>query len=135
MSDERNYETQNSEFEDNTQQTNYGEPVQYNNTQHYDDPYQNAPAEEPGGFAIASLVLGILSLVLSCFYINVVTGIISIILGAVHLAKRRTRRGMAIAGIICSIISIVLLVIIVAIGLAFISSNADLYQQYQQILK
>ena len=129
MSEEKNFDNQNAESNNNTQEYNYGEPVQYS-TQQYEDPYRNTPPEEPSGLAIASLVLGIISLVLSCGYINIVTGIISIILGAIHLAKHKTRRGMAIAGIVCSIISIVLLVILVAIGLAFLSSSPDIMNMY-----
>lgn len=131
MSDNMNYENPNTEQENNSQDYNYGEPVHYGSqnqtTQNYQDPYQNRPTEEPGGLAIASLVLGIVSIVLSCTYINIVTAIIAIVLGAVHIAKHSTRRGMAIAGIVLSIISIVVLIIIVAIGLAVLGANPELY--------
>ena len=133
MSDNRNYENLNTEQENKSQDYDYGEPVQYGSqnqtTQNYQDPYQNTPPEEPAGMAIASLVLGIVSIVLSCTYINIVTGIIAIVLGAIHLAKHRSRRGMAIAGIVLSIISIVVLIIIVAIGLAVLGSNPGLYNE------
>lgn len=133
MNDNMNYENPNTEQEDKAQEYNYGEPVQYGSqsqtAQNYQDPYQNTPPEEPAGFAIASLVLGIVSIVLSCTYINIVTAIIAIVLGAIHIAKHRTRRGMAIAGIILSVVSIVVLIAIVAIGLAVLGSNPGLYNE------
>jgi hypothetical protein len=67
---------------------------------------QMAPVHGP---AVASMVLGIVSLVL--WWLGIITGIIGLALGATSLkhclprgAKRG--RGMAIAGIVCSIIAL-----------------------------
>jgi len=61
------------------------------------------------GFAIASLVLGILSLILCCcFGLNFVIAIPALILGTIALAKRYSGKGMAIAGIIISGIAILI---------------------------
>jgi hypothetical protein len=75
------------------------------------------------GTAIASMVLGICSLVLC--YVGLVTGIIGLILGATSLKDCAPRgqlrgRGMAISGIVCSIIALGfwLVVIIAVIGRA-----------------
>ena len=60
--------------------------------------------------AIASLVLGIVSLVLSFFglgIISVFTAIIGIILGVLG-RKDPEKKGMATAGLVCSIIALVL---------------------------
>lgn len=60
--------------------------------------------------AIASLVLGIISLVLSFFglgIISVFTAIIGIILGVLG-RKDLEKKGMATAGLVCSIIALVL---------------------------
>ena len=71
----------------------------------------------PGkGKAVASLVLGIISLVLLWFgvtaLIAIVTSIIGIVLG---VSAKKTlppnQRGMATAGLICSIVGLVLAVI------------------------
>lgn len=56
---------------------------------------------EQKGFAIASLVLGILSLVLCCVYGGFL-GILGLIFGIVSLVKKESKMGMAIAGIITS---------------------------------
>lgn len=61
------------------------------------------------GFAIASLVLSILSLILCCCWgFNLVLAIPALILGIVALVKRYKGKGMAISGIIISSVSILI---------------------------
>lgn len=119
-----------------TESYQYGEPYQYGQTpppqntgsvndqytQQYQDAYRNVPPQEPAGFAIASLVLGIISIVLSCTMINIVTGILSLIFGIVHIAKHQSHKGMAIAGIVLGIISIVITIILIVVGVTVIST-------------
>lgn len=87
----------------------YGQPMVYSQAQ--------APTHGP---AVASMVLGILSLVL--WYFGIVTGIIGLVLGASSLKQcqpngPKNGRGMAIAGITCSIIALSLwLIVLLAIG-------------------
>ncbi|MGN0341970.1 MAG: DUF4190 domain-containing protein [Roseburia sp.] len=57
------------------------------------------------GFAIASMVLGILSVTLCCAG-GWILGSIGFILGCISLAKRHNGKGMAIAGVITSILGI-----------------------------
>lgn len=82
------------------------------------------PPEAPkggAGLGIASMVLGIISLVLFCIpYICFPGGIISIILGGVNLAKKNPGKGMAIAGLVCSIVSIGLYIIFTIIGMSIL---------------
>ena len=78
------------------QQPNYGQPI---------PPYGYHEPERKG-FAIASLVLGILSLVLCCVYGGFL-GILGLIFGIVSLAKKESKMGMAIAGIITSAFGLV----------------------------
>ena len=77
---------------------------------------------EPAGFAIASLVLGIISLVLSCTMINIITGILALVFGIVHMVKYQSRKGMAIAGIVLGIISIVIMIILIVVGVAVMAT-------------
>ncbi len=61
---------------------------------------------------VASLVLGIASLVCGCFlpglqWIGSITGLIGIILGALG-RKNSEKKGIATAGLVCSIIGFVL---------------------------
>ena len=95
----------------------YGAPAGY--VQHM------APNHGP---AVASMVLGICSLVL--WWFGIITGIIGLILGATSLKHCQPRgmkrgRGMAIAGIVCSCIALALwLIVLLAIGAA---SNSNGY--------
>ena len=78
--------------------------------------------------AIASLVLGIVSLVLSFFglgIISVFTAIIGIILGVLG-RKDPEKKGMATAGLVCSIIALVL-GIIMWIACAAVVGGAALF--------
>lgn len=91
------------------QQPAYGQPVMY--------PGVQAPTHGP---AVASMILGILSLVL--WWFGIITGIIGLVLGASSLKQcqpngPKNGRGMAIAGITCSIIALSLwLIVLLAVG-------------------
>ena len=63
--------------------------------------------EEPGkGFAVASMVLGLISLVLFCTGINIITAILAIVFGIIHLVKQKQNHGMAVAGIVTAVVGI-----------------------------
>lgn len=81
---------------------------QYQNQQYY-NPYQNTAGrkKQGQGFGIASLVLGILALVLFCTCINVFFGILSLIFGIIQIV-RYEKKGLAIGGIVTSVISVIL---------------------------
>lgn len=83
------------------------------------------PEKKTDGLAIASLVLGILSIVLVCCntYIAIVAGIVGIVLSVIS-KKNNGKSGMGTAGLVCSIVGIVLaivMIILAVIGLAFLS--------------
>lgn len=97
------------------QQPQYAQP-QYGQPQYaqpeYMPPQPQQPAGQPGkGFAIAALVLGIVSFL--CF--PYITGALGIIFGSV--AKNKGfMGGMATAGIICGVIGIALQLILTVAG-------------------
>lgn len=93
------------------QSQNTGDTYNYGGQQSYYD-YQAASnsKKDTEGMGIASLVLGILSLLLFCCCINYVLAIIAIILGIIQLVTSN-KKGMAIAGIITGAISIVVSII------------------------
>ena len=73
------------------------------------------------GFSIASLVLGIIAIVLFCIpYVSLPGGILAIIFGAI--GKNKGGKGMAIAGLVLGIIAIALYILTVVGILNFIST-------------
>jgi hypothetical protein len=93
--------------------------------------YNQVPTQNNGGgsgLAIASMVLGIVALVLSCcfYYISIPCAIVGVILGAVALSKKTAGKGMAIAGLVCSIISIIPAVLVIIGGASLMSSLGSL---------
>lgn len=93
--------------------------------------------EPPKGFAIASLVLGILGFITSCVVLGVIPGIIAVILGVVGVRKAASGsaggRGMAIAGLILGVLSILLAVILGAILAWTISLMGPAWRECTQL--
>lgn len=96
-------------LEQPVEQQNYQQP-NYQQPNYQQQPYNNVynqyqqPANVPGkGFAIASMILGILSFL--CF--PFITGLLGIIFGGVAKSKGY-RGGMATAGIVCGVIGVAL---------------------------
>lgn len=69
------------------------------------------------GLAVASMVIGIISFLLSCCYGGIL-GIIGLILGIVSVAGHKGGKGMAIAGIIMSALSIAITLLTLLIGIS-----------------
>lgn len=81
-----------------------------------DQNMNNSMPQQSKGLSIASMVLGIVSLVLFCiWWISIPAGIIGLILGGVSLATKKGGKGMAIAGLVCSLVGIALYVIFVVV--------------------
>lgn len=100
MSDYNNFNNENQETQ-NQYQPQFG--------------YAPVPMEEKKGLSIASLVLGICGFIAWCIpLIGYPVTIVGIILGAVGMKKGG--KGMAIAGIICSSICLVITIINSALG-------------------
>lgn len=126
----------------NDNSDNFNESQQSNQNQEYQQYYQapfptqpgvynmQQPKEGSNGFAIASLVLGIVGL-FTCFCcgFSLLTGIMSIVFGAVSMQRRSSGNGMAIAGIILGAVSILCGIVIIAMFFfdASFYSNIDSY--------
>ena len=79
-------------------------------------PQYDLPARQddgPKGFAITSMVLGIVSLVIP--YGGIITAILAIVFGAVSRSRNNGGRGMAIAGLVCGIVALALWVVVIII--------------------
>lgn len=76
------------------------------------DQNNNVPQTESKGLSIASMVLGIIALVLFCIpFVCFPCGIISVILG-----------GVSVAGLVCSLVAIAIYIILYAVGASILSS-------------
>lgn len=120
----------------NQQQNNSQQPYGYGQTQYqqYGQPvyaYPNAAPQKGDsvGFGVASLVLGILSIFLFSCCVNYITALLAIIFGIVQIVKSN-KRGMAIAGLITSVVSILLSVML---WIGAFSSIGDFDQFYDEI--
>ncbi len=92
---------------------------------------EETPTKDRKGFAIASMVLGIISLVLFCiWYISVPCSILAIIFA--KLSLKSSKRGMAIAGLTTGIIGFILIIIvyilIVALGISIYQNAVDVME-------
>ncbi|MEE0264229.1 MAG: DUF4190 domain-containing protein [Acutalibacteraceae bacterium] len=108
-------------YQQQYQQQNYQQPM-YQQPMYQQPMYQpmQTPADPGRGFAIASLVLGIVSF----FCFPAVTGILGIIFGGVARSKG-SKSPMAIAGIICGVIGIILWIVLLILSYAI---GLDIYQ-------
>ena len=102
----------------NQQQGCYQEAPGYNQQQGYNQqptgfgqpPYNRPPVKQKKddiGFGIASMVLGILSILLFMTCVNYIMAIVAIIFAIVQLCTRK-KKGMAITGIITAVVGILL---------------------------
>lgn len=100
-----------------------------------------SPVRPPGnGLAVASLVLGIVAVVLFCiWYIALPSAILAIIFGVVGRGRARlgaTGGGMATAGLILGCVAIGIVILLIAGALAFLGfagkETLDLVRQAAQ---
>lgn len=120
-------------YNQNPQHGNPYPPNQNQNPQ-YQRPADNRKKEPGNGFAVASMVLGLISLVLFCTGINIITAILAIIFGIVHLTKHRPEKGMAIVGIITGsfgIIAFVIYWVLIIHAAGKVSGPDDFLRQYE----
>ena len=122
------------------QNTGYNQTGQSNNYTNYQDnvssvyqtPVQTSEApQQTNALAIVSLVLGILSIVcMCCGWVGILFGIAGILCAV--FANKQGKTGLAKAGMICSIVGLVLSVVIwiAAAVLVGIGSIADMGSYY-----
>lgn len=91
--------------------------TQSGSTQYEYSSYDESPVpSSKKGFAIASLVLGILSMLCCCCgWIPVIFGAAALVFGILSLSKGYGGKGLAVAGIVCCVIGIIGGVITIAV--------------------
>lgn len=97
----------------------------YNNQQYGQQNYYAGAPEEPkkaSGLAIASMVCGIVSIVICCvWYLAAPLAIAAIVLGIINNVKKLGGKGMAVAGIItgtCGLLLVIALCVVIIAGVA-----------------
>lgn len=103
----------------------------YQNNQNYSGSNYNGygtPQNMDGGstgLAIASMILGIVSILISCCavsrLISVLTSLSGIVFGILSIQKGSQGKGMAIAGIICSAVALLVWIIFIILGFGLLS--------------
>lgn len=88
------------------------------------------------GLAIASMVLGIVSLVSCCLndFFMLARAVVGLILGIIYRSKYG-KSGMATAGIVCSAIALGLAVLLIIFGIVLITWLSENYPQYFEELQ
>lgn len=101
-------------------------------------PQPNVNEPNPGhGLAIASLVLGIISIVsCCCVYLSVVAGVVGVVLAILSKNKSKDNKfeGLAMAGLVCSIIGVVISVGYIVYVIVMMQSP-DFMEFYQQLME
>lgn len=132
MSDENNM------FENNDQQKNETQ-VENNSYSYESQPAGNNYSYEPSGndygsgkgqstgLGIASMVCGIVAIPIMCCtnvgsVLSIILGIVAVVLGIVQIVKNE-KKGMAIAGIVCGAIAVIVCVSLVIFGAYLLSSG------------
>lgn len=106
--------------------TNEGNYTEDTSTSFTDSSFNTPVDSQPEGgkgLAIASMVLGIVSIIMLCctYWISIPCAIVGLVLGIVN-NKKNGKNGMATAGIVCSIISIVLAVLLIVFAMAIVGA-------------
>lgn len=94
------------------------------------------PQRAPEGMATASLVMGILSIVsFITVYLPPIFAILGIVFGCIHKSKHYPNgNGKATAGIVCSVIGLLFIVGMFALGLSLMN-NPEIMRQSLEMIK
>ena len=127
---------------DQNQWNNQNEQSEQSATDQQNDFYTQQPSgydftppqkKATNGYAIASLILGVISIVLcSCSCLSIVTAILAIVFALLSRAGK-PMDGKALGGMICGIVALVLVVVSVVFVLIFYAeTNTEDYMQFYE---
>ena len=104
----------------------------YDSAPEYDSTYTQ-PGSESGSkvFGIISLVCGILALLCSCCgWFGIILAVAAIVLGILSMNKQEDARGMAIAGIVCGGVGLLIGIVVIIIGGAISSLDSNTVEDF-----
>ena len=104
----------------------------------YNDIYRQQMNNQNRGFSVASLVLGIISIVCCCLtYLALGMAVLAIIFAIVSKMKNDRFDGMAIAGLVCGIIGFSLTMFDIIVSIAFADylaqAEAELLRELEEL--
>lgn len=121
---------------------NGGAPDNQNNDQSYyappfTDPYTAPPQKQGKSFAVASLVLGIVSVVCCCFSaFSLICAVLAIVFAVLQRRRVGSFDGMSTAGLVCGIVSAALAVFsIISSLLNPVVLDESFWEMYYQMLE
>lgn len=130
--------TYNQGYNPNMGQPNYNSPYMQNQYQNYGSPYpynngfNMQPEKKSSGLSIASMVLGIISIVTFCYFIvSIPCGVLGLIFGIVAKSKGSGGQGMALAGIITSSIGLLITVLFMIYAIAVGQASSSYMTRHQ----
>jgi hypothetical protein len=110
----------------------YGEPQPYGQPQYGQQPYGQQPYGQPQqskGLAITALVLGILALLSSWFFVGGALGLIAIVIGIIAVMQaskgKAGGKGMAITGVILGVVSVLITAAVLAFTVWFVNEVGE----------
>ena len=102
----------------------------------YDSTYSEPQQGDSKVFGIISLVCGILALLCSCCgWFGIVLAVAAIVLGILSINKGENAKGMAIAGIVCGGIGLLIGIVVLIMGAALSSVDPDSVEQFVEQLE
>lgn len=110
------------------QQTSYNQPT------YSAEPYP--PQSSTPGLSIAGMICGILSLLTCCFYyIGLPLAVLGLIFSIIGMKRNANGKGMAVAGIVTSAITLAIIVIMLIIVLVAANSSPYFYYEFENWLE
>lgn len=95
---------------------------------------QPVQPKKPIGFAVAALVLGLVSLFGMCCCINFVTAPLAIIFGIIALVQKQRGTGMSITGIITAALSLIVILICYIAFAEMLPYAEDIAYDYEKLI-
>lgn len=115
----------------------YPNPAQPPYGQPYGSPYAPGAGQQKNGMGVAALVLGILAILTGWFLLGVVPGILAIVFGVIGRGRAKrgeaNNGGLALAGLICGIVGIVIAAGVIVAGVFVL--NSDSGKRYQDCIR
>ena len=104
----------------------------YNQPTYSAEPYP--PQSSTPGLSIAGMICGILSLLTCCFYyIGLPLAVLGLIFSIIGMKRNANGKGMAVAGIVTSAITLAIIVIMLIIVLVAANSSPYFYYEFEDL--